>query len=56
MYVYMYTYVFICIHVYIHMYVYVYVYIYIYVGTKMAPTYAIFTLAYLEENLHEIIG
>ena len=25
-------------------------------GTKMAPTYATLTLAYLEENLHEIIG
>ena len=24
--------------------------------TKMAQTYAILTLAYLEENLHEIIG
>ena len=25
-------------------------------GTKMAPTYATLTLAYLEENLYEIIG
>ena len=25
-------------------------------GTKMAPTYAILTLAYVEENLYEIIG
>ena len=25
-------------------------------GTKMAPTYATLTLAYLEENLFEIIG
>ena len=25
-------------------------------GTKMAPTFAILTLAYLEENLYEIIG
>ena len=24
--------------------------------TKMAPTYATLTLAYLEENLYEIIG
>ena len=25
-------------------------------GTKMAPTYATLTLAYLEEDLYEIIG
>ena len=25
-------------------------------GTKMAPAYAILTLAYVEENLYEIIG
>ena len=25
-------------------------------GTKMAPTYATLTLAFLEENLNEIIG
>ena len=25
-------------------------------GTKLAPTYTVLTLAYLEENLHEIIG
>ena len=25
-------------------------------GTKMAPTYSTLTLAYLEENLGEIIG
>ena len=25
-------------------------------GTKMAPTYGTLTLAYLEENLYEIIG
>ena len=25
-------------------------------GTKMAPTYAALTQAYLEENLYEIIG
>ena len=25
-------------------------------GTKMAPTYATLTLAYLKENLYEIIG
>ena len=25
-------------------------------GTKMAPTYATLTLAYLEENLYEIIA
>ena len=25
-------------------------------GTKMAPTYATLTLAYLEENLYEITG
>ena len=25
-------------------------------GTKMAPAYATLTLAYLEENLYEIIG
>ena len=26
------------------------------IGTKMVPTYATLTLAYLEENLHETIG
>ena len=25
-------------------------------GTKIAPTYAILTLVYLEENLYEIVG
>ena len=25
-------------------------------GTKMAPTYAILTLVYLEENLYKILG
>ena len=25
-------------------------------GTKMVPTYATLTLAYLEQNLYEIIG